>query len=159
MDTDIDLLVQSVERDLAPNTFADITPATYVMVMPEPDPVIPTILIGNVILRFQDVELDVDQRERIFRRARLSANEAIILDRAMAALQSNLADITQDNNVIGQANTLAATTGTTFTTAQLSNHVRSLAQGVAILAQNDINAKRELNGVIRLLTRRLESTD
>ena len=158
MDTDIDLLVQELERDLAPDTFADITPATYVMVMPEPDPVIPTILIGNVVLRFQDVELDVDQRERIFRRARMSANEAVILQRAFAALQSNLSDIDQDNNVITQANTLAATT-TTFTATQLSNHVRSLAQAIAILAQNDINAKRELNGVIRLLTGRLESSD
>ena len=158
MDTDIDLLVQEVERDLAPDTFADITPATYVMVMPEllPDGV---TLVGNLILRFQDVDLDADTRERIFRRARLSANEAVILDKAMRALQANQTDINQDNNIINQAASLEATTGTTFTTAVLSNHVRSLAQAVRIMAEHDVSTKRELNALIRLVTRRLESTD
>lgn len=155
--TDVDLLVLEVERDLAPDTFADITSASYIKVVPKllPDGV---TYVGTLTLRF-DAQLDVHQRERIFRRARMSKNEGVVLQRAMAALQANLADITQDETIKTNASNLEATVGTTFTTAQLSNHVRSLAQAMRILAQNDINSKRELNALIRLVTRRLEGTD
>lgn len=86
-----------------------------------------------------------------------ATNRSSIETRALAALTANATDVTQDATIITQANALAATTGTR-TLAQLSGDVRALAQGVAILAGNDTNAKRELNALIRLALGQFDAT-
>lgn len=78
--------------------------------------------------------------------------------RAAAAIATNTADQAQAETIRAQAATLAATT-TTFTTAQLSGHVRSLATAVQLLAAHDIDTKKQLNVLIRLVVEQLDSTD
>jgi hypothetical protein len=85
-----------------------------------------------------------------------AANRSTIEQRAQAALTANATDQAQDANIITQA---AAVGAGTCTTAQLSNLVRQLAQAVSMLAQNDTNRCREINGLIRLALQEFDATD
>lgn len=69
---------------------------------------------------------------------------------AEAALSANDHDLAEDEAIITQATAIAQSTGTP-TTAQLVTAVRQLAQGVAILADNDRHAKQQLNVLIQLV--------
>lgn len=71
-------------------------------------------------------------------------------DQAQAALETNDADLAQDNAIITQATAIANSTGTP-SLAQLTATVRQLAQGVAILADNDKHSKQQLNVLIQLV--------
>jgi len=82
-------------------------------------------------------------------------NRVALLAKITTALTANATDVTQDAAIITQATALAATTGTR-TTAQLSGDVRALATACKILAGNDINAKRELNAIMRLIAGQLD---
>ena len=84
-------------------------------------------------------------------------NEEGIKTKALAALAANAADLTQDAALINQADALIATAGTR-TTAQLSGDVRALAQGIKVLAANDVNTKRELGALIRLVLGKFDTT-
>lgn len=75
------------------------------------------------------------------------ANKATVDANLTALIVSLQADVTQDNSIIAGANPIIATTGS-LTTAQLSTHVRSLAQAVKTLALNDINNKKALNNLL-----------
>lgn len=71
-------------------------------------------------------------------------------EQARAAFTANLNDIVQDAAVVSGAATITAGPAT-FTLAQLTSAVKSLAQGVTILANNDVNTKKELQAIIRLI--------
>lgn len=86
-----------------------------------------------------------------------SANQVTIQAQAQAALSANAADLAQDATIITQAATVTGTSGA-LTLAQLSTIVRQLAQAVAVLAQNDMNTKKELNALIRLALGQFDST-
>lgn len=78
-----------------------------------------------------------------------AASLATLQQLAAAAAVANPQDVTQDQAAVASAATISGTTGT-LTALQLSNAVRQLAQGIALLAQNDVNTKKELNVLIRL---------
>lgn len=88
----------------------------------------------------------------------LVANEDTLRSRAADAIATNTTDQAQAETIRAAADTLANTTGT-FTTAQASTHIRSLATGVRLLAAHDIATKKQLNTLIRLVVEQLDSTD
>jgi hypothetical protein len=88
----------------------------------------------------------------------LITNRSTLEAKAAAGIAANTTDQAQAETVRAAANTLAGTTGT-FTTAQASTHIRSLAGAVRTLAEHDVATKRQLNTLIRLVSGLLESTD
>lgn len=86
------------------------------------------------------------------------SNADTIRAQAAQALATNKTDITQAGNISTQAAAIAATTGT-FTLAQATTNIRSLAQGVKLLADHDIATKQQINGLIRLVIGQLDATD
>lgn len=74
---------------------------------------------------------------------------------AEAALAANASDLAEDATIITQATAIAQSTGA-VTLAQLTGAVRQLAQGVAILADNDRHSKQELDVLIQLVVGALE---
>lgn len=76
-----------------------------------------------------------------------AANRQTVEQNLTDLITSLQADVTQDNSVIAGANPIIATTGT-LTSAQLSTHVRSLAQAVKTLASNDLNNKRAMQNLL-----------
>lgn len=85
-------------------------------------------------------------------------NRTTLRAQAAAAIATNTTDQAQAETIRAAADTLANTTGT-FTTAQASTHIRSLATGVRLLAAHDIATKKQLNTLIRLVVEQLDSTD
>jgi hypothetical protein len=75
------------------------------------------------------------------------------------ALATNQDDVAQDANVIAQANAIANNPLTTLTAVQIVTVLKQLAQGIAVLAQEDIDTKKELTALIRLAAGLLDTTD
>lgn len=102
-------------------------------------------------------EVDDLQRQRADQRD--GTNAATIRQQAVTALAANRTDITQAQTIATQAAAIANTGTTTFTSAVASNHIRSLAQAVKILADHDAATKRQVNGLIRVMLGQLDGTD
>jgi hypothetical protein len=84
------------------------------------------------------------------------ANEETIQQQALAALTANAQDVTQDQAIITQAAGITAGSITNLATASAA--IAKLAQAAAIQAQNDINTKKELNALIRLVLDQFDAT-
>jgi hypothetical protein len=86
-----------------------------------------------------------------------AANRATVQQQAQTALTNNATDKTQDNAIITQGTPLKTASITTLAQAQAA--IQQLAQAVVILAQNDLNTKAELNGLIRLALQKFDATN
>lgn len=85
-------------------------------------------------------------------------NYNTLMAQAENALAINLADIAQiDADVTAAATWLATNTGT-MTTAQLSNHMRTLFQKLEDTAIRQKKSKQQTNAIIRLLRGQYDAT-
>lgn len=89
--------------------------------------------------------------------AAAAANTLTLREQAEAALAANRTDITQDELISTQAATLQ--TAVFANNTQRDNAIRSLAQGVKILADQSATQAAQLNKIIRLVIGRLDGTD
>lgn len=85
-------------------------------------------------------------------------NQATVQQQVQAALAANRSDQTQDATIQAGATTIQGTAGT-FTLAQCTTFIKQLAQAVNTLAGNDVNAKKELNALIRLALQQFDATN
>jgi hypothetical protein len=87
-----------------------------------------------------------------------TANGANLQAKLTAAITANGNDTTQDVTIQSGAATINGT-ATPFTLAQCTNFIKQLATAVSTLAGNDVNSKRELTAIMKLMTNALSDTN